>query len=198
MFVSLTLFCISEAFFRYRALLHGLKPASLLLDSAHDSMSMYSLCQRENITPFIDLNLGNSKKTSDYHGVTIGPDGVPICSAGIKMKTNGNDLRRQYAKFRCPLNNSGKCSCDNPCSYTKFGRTCSIPMANNIRLYTSPPRGSDEWKAMYNKRTSAERSNKQIKLDSHLELCKHLSTMRWYVRLYLSRCFCISHRAVPV
>ena len=51
---------------------------------------------------------------------------------------------------------------------------------------------------MYNKRTSAERSNKQIKLDSHLELCKHLSTMRWHVRLYLSRCFCISHRAVPV
>ena len=141
MFVYLTLFCISEAFFRYRALLHGLKPASLLLDSAHDPMSMYSLCQRENITPFIDLNPGNSKKTSDYHGVAIGHDGVPICSAGLKMKTNGNDLRRQYARFRCPLNNSGKCSCDNPCSYAKFGRTCSIPMTDSIRLCTFSSQG---------------------------------------------------------
>lgn len=190
-------FC--EAFFRFRALLPGLKPASLLLDSAHDSMAMYSLCQREYITPFIDLNLGNSKKTSDYHGVTLGPDGVPICSAGLKMKTNGNDLRRLYAKFRCPLNNNGKCSCDNPCSDAKFGRTCSIPMADNIRLYTSPPRDSDKWKAMYNKRTSAERSNKQIKLDSLLELGKHRSTMLWYVRLYLVMMLLhLSHRAVPV
>ena len=190
-------FC--EAFFRFRALLPDLKPASLLLDSAHDSMAMYSLCQRENIAPFIDLNLGNTKKTSDYHGVTIGPDGVPICPAGLKMKSNGNDLRRQYAKFRCPLNNNGKCSCENLCSSAKYGRTCSIPMADNIRFYTSPPRDSDQWKAMYNKRTSAERANKRIKLDSLLELCNHRSTMLWYVRLYLVLMLLhLSHRAVPV
>ena len=83
------------------------KPASLLLDSAHDSMAMYSLCQREHIAPYIDLNLGNTRKTSDFHGVTIGPDGIPICKAGLKMKSNGNDLRQLYAKFRCPLNNNG-------------------------------------------------------------------------------------------
>ncbi len=176
-------FC--EAFFRFRSLMPDLKPSSLLLDSAHDSMAMYQLCKKEAITPFIDLNLGNTRKTSDYHGVIIGPDGIPICSAGLKMKTNGNDLHRQYAKFRCPLNNNGICSCANPCSDAKFGRTCSIPMDTNIRLYTSPPRGSDEWKTMYNKRTSSERCNKQIKLDSLLEICKHRSTKLWYVRLYL-------------
>ena len=67
----------------------------------------YSLCQREHIAPYIDLNLGNTRKTSDFHGVTIGPDGIPICKAGLKMKSNGNDLRQLYAKFRCPLNNNG-------------------------------------------------------------------------------------------
>jgi hypothetical protein len=52
---------------------------------------------------------------------------------------------------------------------------------------------------MYNKRTSAERSNKQIKLDSLLELGKHRSTMLWYVRLYLVMMLLhLSHRAVPV
>jgi len=176
-------FC--EAFFRFRALAPDLKPVSLLLDSAHDSMAMYSFCQRENIVPYIDLNLGNTRKTTDYHGVTLGPDGIPICSAGLKMKSNGNDLNRQYAKFRCPLNNNGTCTCQNPCSDAKFGRTCSIPMDSNIRLYTSPPRPSDEWKLMYNKRTSSERANKQIKLDYLLETCKHHCTKYWYARVYL-------------
>ena len=176
-------FC--EAFFRFRALASDLKPASLLLDSAHDSMAMYKLCKKDSITPFIDLNLGNTRKTSDYHGVTIGPDGVPVCAAGLKMKTNGNDLQRQYAKFRCPLNSNGLCSCESPCSSAKFGRTCSIPMETNIRLYTVPPRGSDEWRLMYNMRTSSERCNKRIKLDYLLEPGKHHSTKFWYVRLYL-------------
>ena len=176
-------FC--ENFFRFRSLLPDLKPRSLLLDSAHDSMAMYQYCKRENIVPYIDLNLGNTKKSSDYHDITIGPDGIPICSAGIKMKSNGNDNVRQYAKFRCPLNNNGTCTCNNPCSTAKYGRTCSIPLETNIRLYTSPPRSSEEWRSMYNKRTSAERCNKQIKLDSLLELCKHLSTKLWYIRLYL-------------
>ena len=58
-------------------------------------------------------------------------------------------------------------------------------METNIRLYTSPPRESDEWHLMYNKRTSSERCNKRIKLDYLLEAGKHLSTKFWYVRLYL-------------
>ena len=177
-------FC--EAFFRFRALAPDLKPHSLLLDSAHDSMAMYQLCKRENITPYIDLNLGNSRKTVDYHGVTLGPDGIPVCPAGLKMKSNGNDLQRQYAKFRCPLNTNGACSCHNPCSDAVYGRTCSIPIDSNIRLYTSPPRPSDEWKLMYNKRTASERANKQLKLDYKLETCKHHCTKYWYVRVYLT------------
>lgn len=176
-------FC--ESFFRFRSLAPDLKPASLLLDSAHDSLAMYKLCKSLSIVPYIDLNLGNSKKTSDYHGVSIGPDGIPICSAGLKMKSNGNDLSRLYVKFRCPRFSNGVCSCDHPCSEAKFGRTCSIPMASNIRLYTSPPRDSDDWVSMYNKRSSSERCNKQIKIDLLLEVCKHRSSKLWYARLYL-------------
>ena len=176
-------FC--EAFFRFRALASDLKPSVFLLDSAHDSMAMYRFCERGHIAPYIDLNLGNTRKTTDYHGVTIGPDGIPICPAGLKMKSNGNDMNRQYAKFRCPLNNNGTCTCENPCSDAKYGRTCSIAMASNIRLYTSPPRQSDEWKLMYNKRTASERVNKQIKLDYKLETCKHHCTKYWYLRVYL-------------
>ena len=176
-------FC--ESFFRFRSFLSNLHISQLLLDSAHDSMAMYQFCQREKITPFIDLNLGNSKKSSDYHGVTLGPDGIPICAKGLKMTSNGNDLKRQYAKFRCPLMKGTSCSCDSPCSSAKYGRTCSIPLASNIRLYCTPPRDSDEWKSVYNSRTASERSNKRQKIDYLLEAGKHHSTKFWYIRVYI-------------
>ena len=176
-------FC--EAFFRFLALFPELKPSSLLLDSAHDSMAIYRLCQGLHITPYIDLNLCNTKKTSDYHGVVLGPDGIPICSAGLKMKTNGNDLHRQYAKFRCPMMKKGGCTCPCPCTNATFGRTCSIPMKTNIRLYTDPPRESQEWKSMYNRRTASERVNKRMKGDFLLEHVRHRHTCFWYARVYL-------------
>ncbi len=104
---------------------------------------MYSLCQREHITPYIDLNLGNTKKSTDYHGVSVGPDGIPVCKAGLKMKSNGNDLQRQYAKFRRPLNNNGICSCESPCSSAEYGRTCSIPM-EHVRPYLAEEQGDSQ------------------------------------------------------
>lgn len=101
------------------------------------------------------------------------------------MKSNGNDLKRQYAKFRCPLASCKGCSCDSPCSSAKFGRTFSVPISSNIRLYNIPPRGSDEWKSIYNCRTASERSNKRKKEDYLLERGRHRSTEMWYIRVYL-------------
>jgi len=176
-------FC--EAFFRFRSFMPQTKISQLLLDSAHDNMATYNLCHDYSIVPFIDLNLGNTKKTSDYHGVTIGPDGIPICPKGLKMKSNGNDRVRQYAKFICPLTNGTSCSCDTPCSDTKYGRTCSIPLKNNVRLYNNPPRNSDEWKKMYNSRTSSERCNKRLKIDYNLESGKYHSSKSWYIHSYV-------------
>ena len=60
-----------------------------------------------------------------------------------------------------------------------------FPWRPTFVFYTSPPRESDEWHLMYNKRTSSERCNKRIKLDYLLEAGKHHSTKFWYVRLYL-------------
>ena len=77
------------------------------------------------------------------------------------------------------------CSCSSPCSLAKYGRTCSVPLDSNIRLYNSPPRGSKEWKETYNGRTSAERCNKRMKLDYLLEDAHHHTSKFWYIRVYL-------------
>ena len=176
-------FC--EAFFRFNTYAPDLLPRQLLLDAAHDSMAMYQLCKQKHIQPFIDLNKGNSKKSEDYHGVVLGPDGVPVCPKGFKMKPNGNDLQRHYAKYICPCMSKHACTCDNPCSSAKFGRTCSIPLDSNIRLYTAPVRDSAEWKSVYNSRTASERCNKRLKNDYLLECGAHRSTKFWYIRSYL-------------
>ena len=57
------------------------------------------------------------------------------------------------------------CTCENPCSDAKYGRTVHLVMNDNPRLFNNPPRSSREWKLEYNARTSVERSNKREKID---------------------------------
>ena len=177
-------FC--ENFFRFKAFAPELLPSSLLLDSAHDNMATYDLCHRLGIRPFIDLNPGNTrKKPLDHYGFTLDSDGVPICKEGHRMKSNGCDLTRERAKFRCPKMWGCLCLCDKKCSDARFGRTISLPLSTNRRLYNNPARGSELWKTMYNKRTAAERCNKRIKIDYLLEQGHHRKTVFWYVRVYV-------------
>ena len=176
-------FC--QTFFRFLSFLPQFRPSRLTLDSAHDAMAIYELCRDHSVTPFIDLNPRNAKPDSQTFGsITVGSDGIPVCSAGLKMKSNGSDSKRQCAKFRCPLMKKGKCVCGTPCSSARFGKTFSVPVAGNPRLYNFPPRDSYEWKQIYNHRTSSERCNKRMKNDYHLEAGHHRSTQMWYVRLY--------------
>ena len=168
-------------------------------DSSRDAWyfgyDLYLLTDSENDLPVFPILHQASKHDSHSFCESLppqrlfGPDGVPVCQAGLKMKSHGNDLKRQYAKFICPMmktvSYSRTCSCSSPCSSAKYGRTCSVPLDSNIRLYNSPPRGSKEWKETYNGRTSAERCNKRMKLDYLLEDAHHHAIKFWYIRVYL-------------
>ena len=76
------------------------------------------------------------------------------------------------------------CTCPNPCSDSKYGRTVHLQNKDNPRLINIPPRDSDEWKNEYNNRTSSERCNKREKIDYKYEDGNHRSTRNWYCRLY--------------
>ena len=76
------------------------------------------------------------------------------------------------------------CTCENPCSDAKYGRTVHLVLKDNPRLFNNPPRGSKEWKLEYNARTSAERCNKREKIDYKLEDGRYRSSMMWYCRLF--------------
>lgn len=174
-----------HSFFRMKSFLPDYNVRKLLLDSAHDAMPYYEYCKKEHITPFIDLNEKRGIKVQYKNDFTIGKDGVPVCKAGRKMNHDGVESSKYRIKFRCPLaSRKHGCSCSEPCSDSKYGRTVHLAMKDNPRLINIPPRDSDEWKTEYNARTSVERSNKREKIDFKLESGRHRSTKMWYCRLY--------------
>ena len=174
-----------HTFFRMKGFLPDYKVSKLLLDSAHDAMPYYEYCKRENITPFIDLNGKGGVKLTYKNDFTIGKDGVPVCKEGLRMHHDGSEPSKYRIKYRCPLaSRKYGCSCEHPCSDSKYGRTVHLAMKDNPRLFNIPPRDSAAWKKEYNARTSAERSNKREKLDYKLEDGRHRSTKMWYCRLY--------------
>ena len=174
-----------HTFFRMRSFLPEFKISKLLLDSAHDAMPVYKYCKRKGITPFIDLNEKRGIKVKYKNDFTIGKDGVPVCKEGRRMNHDGSEPAKNRIKFRCPLaNRKYGCSCEHPCSDSKYGRTVHLAIKDNPRLINIPPRDSDEWKTEFNARTSAERSNKREKYDFLLENGRHRSSKMWYCRLY--------------
>lgn len=167
-----------------KSYLPDLNVSKILLDSAHDALALYLYFNRHGITPFIDLNDKRGRPPSFDGDVILGKDGVPRCRDGLKMHRDGTDYTKQRIKFRCPLMKHGICECNNPCSTSTYGRTVYLAVKDNPRLINAPARGSDAWKTEYNKRTSAERINKQAKNDFLLENGRHRSSKIWYCRLY--------------
>ena len=151
-------------FFRMRSFLPDYTVSKVLLDSAHDAMPYYQYFQRENITPFIDLNGKGGRPPVYKNDFTIDKDGVPVCPSGCRMRRDGIEVAKGRMKFKCPkISHAGgciSCTCENPCSNAKYGRTVHLVLKDNPRLFNDPPRSSKEWKREYNARTSAERSNK--------------------------------------
>jgi len=174
-----------HTFFRMKSFLPEFQISNLLLDSAHDAMPLYKYCKRKGITPFIGLNEKRGIKVKYKDDFTIGKDGVPICKEGRRMNHDGSGPSKNRIKFRCPLaSRKYGCSCEHPCSDSRYGRTVHLATKDNPRLINIPPRDSDEWKTQFNARTSAERSNKREKYDFLLENGRHRSTKMWYCRLY--------------
>ena len=172
-------------YFSMKAFFPDFRVDKLLLDSAHDAMPIYEYCRRNKIAPFIDLNEKRGFHVKYKNDFTVGSDGTPYCLAGLKMHHDGSEKSKHRLKFRCPLSDRKYgCKCQTPCSDGKYGRTVHIQTKDNPRIFNIPSRDSDEWKVIYNGRTSAERANKRIKIDFLLENGRHRSSKMWYCRLY--------------
>ena len=173
-----------HSFFKMRRWMPEFNVTKILLDAAHDADAVYRYFLKEGITPFIDLNKGNTGKRIYMDTFTVNADGVPVCRKGLKMHSYGSEPDRNRHKWRCPLAGKDGCKCDEPCSDSAYGRVVYTKTKDNPRIFNTPARDTKAWKDEYAKRTSVERSNKREKEDYQLENGRHRSTKMWYCRLY--------------
>ena len=117
-------------------------------------------------------NLKENHLYAILSGFTVGNtpgNGVPVCREGHTMRRDGTESAKARTKFKCPkisfAGGNVTCTCENPCSDAKYGRTVHLVMKDNPRLFNDPPRSSKEWREEYSARTSAERCNKREKID---------------------------------
>lgn len=155
-------------------------------DSAHDATDFYRISDDMwDMQPFIPLNPRNENNIKNLPMSTITPDGVPVCQAGHQMHYSGHDRKdRDRIKWRCPIkackkNESLKCDFIDTCSPSDYGRVVYTHPEDNIRLYPSVPRESQEWKDIYKHRTSAERVFKREKDDFKLSSFRTRSKERY-------------------
>lgn len=140
------------------------------LDSAHDNYPTYHLCKAWQIRPFIDLNAKRRRPASIPDSIPIDSDGTPLCQAGYRMVYWGFCSGRSRCKWRCPIacGKESSCSCKDSCSSSPYGRCIYTKPSWDIRLYPPVARGTEEYKKIYNNRTSCERVNNRILNDYHL------------------------------
>lgn len=163
---------------------------NLCMDSANDNYDTYHLLENWGIRPFIDLNSKRGRPKTIPSTIDIDTDGTPLCSAGHRMVCWGYDQSKHAVKWRCPFALGKIPSCPCKCSPSPYGRTVHTKPDWDIRLYTPVPRGTEEYKKIYNNRTSCERINNRILNDYGLH-SMHIHTKKHYSFMTMIICICI-------
>ena len=88
----------------------------------------------------------------------INREGKPICAGGFEMYRDGYDRSKGAIKFCCPK--------QAECPHAKAGKCCrkvlNVYDKTSYKFFGPVQYRSDEWKELYNNRTSCERVNKRI------------------------------------
>jgi hypothetical protein len=153
---------------------------NLILDSAHDNYPTYNFLSRHSINAIIALNK-TPRGNKIYDSLAVNPQGIPICKNNCKMTFGGNCKGRHRLKWRCPLATSSVTACEYKasCSSSAYGRTFYTKPDDDPRLFTIVPRGSQKWKDLFKRRSSAERVNTRLLNDYELERHASLSKKVW-------------------
>jgi len=162
---------------------------SASFDKAYDATGFYSLLTSNRIAPIIDIN--ERHKQSLPMPIGFDEDGYFICPANYRMIKDGMDWPTLRHKNRCPNAVSpNKYPCDKSCSTKDYGRVVHNYLEDNPRIFCPIPRDTDEWRLLYNKRTTTERCNDRIKNDFNVKNAGVRSIEHWTVRFFMGA-FCM-------
>lgn len=175
-----------------------ISPETACMDAAYDAHDNYQTCVDDGIAPIIDLNERGKKPKNQA---------INLFSA-LKVPTSGSDLTQIGNKFFCPasqfkLKKDGKepkrgnrqkilcihknCPFADKCKPLKgHGRTFYVYPTSDIRRYGKITRQSEEWKLLYNLRSSIERCFSELKGQHLLETPKVRGIISTSIHTFLS------------
>jgi hypothetical protein len=143
-------------------------------DSAFDSYDNYRFLLKEYgfEQAVIPLNPRNSAKAE---GTGFNENGTPLCPLDqtplLFHSKCGGKHRSLRLKYICPkterrLTERGatwRCTCQTPCTDSKYGKCVYVYPDKNLRLYPGVSRDDQKFAAIYTQRTAVERSISSLK-----------------------------------
>jgi hypothetical protein len=156
--------------------LPGAKLDHGIFDAGYDAIAFHRLVLALSARPVIALNERNFKPQDD-HGQKRDERGVPLCRGGVPMRFHCYNKEKKTSVFYCPAKPPGRtdgkscfkvkldrCPLGVLCDpESKMGPLVSLRAEEDPRLNPCVPRGSEEWKEIYNQRTCTERFNSFVK-----------------------------------
>ena len=149
-------------------------PEAVIADRGYDSKKNNEYLWNQGIHPIIKMRRQGGKKSSKEQNMPEGlidgiydTSGVPYCMGGQKMEYVLTDPDKGH-RYVCPpggchlkqKNSGAMLYCD--------GETWEDPK-QNIRLFGTIRKDSEEWKSLYRRRYSVERSFKSMKQARRME-----------------------------
>lgn len=133
---------------------------NVIADEGYDSKNNFEYITHKMLSqPIIALNQRGTY--APYEGLDENMN--PVCSMGYSLVYWGKD--GDYLKYRC-IHVCGKVNCPQGskwCSNSNYGYCLKINYKSENRYYTYPPRHTEQYKKLFNKRTSVERVNSRLK-----------------------------------
>lgn len=159
---------------------------SAAYDSAYDCTYFYILNNHYGIAPVIDLNKRKSANPEcDDPLVVYDDDGNPHTKACGKALRNCGIINKSFRRkflFPAQCDHCNKCDIDSSkIHYQKLN--------DNPRYFCKIQRGSEQWKALYARRSTTERVWDRIKNDYKADHCTVYSRELITVRVFLGA-FC--------
>ena len=141
--------------------------AHVIADSAYDATALYRFVTHLDARPVIHLNPANVPAISQ-DAVERGADGVPICPAGAPMRLHQRSTTKGKSTYGCPAKrrkrdgrvvfHAERCPLGADCQpESNQGPWVHLHHDADPRMNPVVPRGSDEERRLFDKRTAAER-----------------------------------------
>jgi hypothetical protein len=155
------------------------KIRSFIADAGYDATELYRFVMKLGARPVIALNPHNLPVVQE--GQERDDAGRPLCVGGAPMKLHQRNLRGQASTWHCPakypthlkgelvhLFDKERCPRGQACDQSSLGPWTTLRHDADPRMNPVVARGSAEEKALFDKRTSAERIFAYFKGKGHL------------------------------